>query len=86
MVLLTDCHSFAVLSVRRSAVILPSGDVVAFGVITHVPAFVHRLKSSLSVKRFVLAHSQRKPLSVLGDIGNQAIVVLKHFTPSTFEP
>jgi len=23
---------------------------------------------------------------VLGDIGNQAIVVLKHFTPSTFEP
>jgi len=25
-------------------------------------------------------------LSVLGDIGNQARVVLKHFTPSTFEP
>ena len=86
MVLLTDCHSFAVLSVNKSAVILPSGAIVAFGVITHVPAFVHRLKSSLSVNRFVLAHSHRKPLRVSGEIGSQAIVVLKHFTPSTFEP
>ena len=25
-------------------------------------------------------------MSVLGDIGSQAIVVLKHFTPSTFDP
>ncbi len=25
-------------------------------------------------------------MSVLGDIGNQARVVLKHFTPSTFDP
>lgn len=25
-------------------------------------------------------------MSVLGDIGNQAIVFLKHFTPSTFDP
>jgi len=43
-------------------------------------------KSSDCKKRFVIAHSQRKPLSVLGDIGSQARVVLKHFTPSTFEP
>ena len=71
---------------NKSAVILPSGAMVASGVITHVPAFVHRLKSSLSVNRFVLAHSQRKPFRVLGDIGNQARVVLKHFTPSTFAP
>ena len=86
MVLLTDCHSFAVLSVRRSAVILPSGAIVAFGVITHVPAFVHRLKSSLSIKRFVLAHSHRNHFSVLSEIAIPFISVSKYFTPSTFEP
>lgn len=59
MVLLTDCDSFDVLSVNKSAVILPSGAIVAFGVITNVPAFVHRLKSSLSVKRFCFVHSAR---------------------------
>ena len=57
----THCDSFDVLSVNKSAVILPSGAMVAFGVITHVPAFVHRLKSSLSVKRFVFNHSARYP-------------------------
>ena len=72
---------------NKSAVILPSGAIATFVVI--VPSEISDqvvLKSSDCRKRFVLAHSQRKPLSVLGDIGNQAIVVLKHFTPSTFEP
>lgn len=59
MVLLTDCHSFEVLRVRRSAVILPSGAIVAFVVITHPPGFVHRLKSSLSVNMFAFPHSAR---------------------------
>ena len=72
---------------NKSAVILPSGAIATFVVI--VPSEISDQvveKSSDCRKRFVLAHSQRKPLSVLGDIGNQAIVVLKHFTPSTFEP
>ena len=72
---------------NKSAVILPSGAIATFVVI--VPSEISDQvveKSSDCKKRFVLAHSQRKPLSVLGDIGNQAIVVLKHFTPSTFEP
>ena len=72
---------------NKSAVILPSGAIATFVVI--VPSEISDQvveKSSDCRKRFVLAHSQRKPLSVLGEIGNQAIVVLKHFTPSTFEP
>ena len=72
---------------NKSAVILPSGAIATFVVI--VPSEISDQvveKSSDCRKRFVLAHSHRKPLSVLGDIGNQAIVVLKHFTPSTFEP
>ena len=36
--------------------------------------------------RFVLAHSQRYPFKILGEIGSQAIVVLKYFTQSTFAP
>ena len=43
-------------------------------------------KSCDCKKRFVLAHSHRKPFRVSGEIGSQAIVVLKHFTPSTFDP
>lgn len=72
---------------NKSAVILPSGAIATFVVI--VPSEISDQvveKSSDCRKRFVLAHSQRKPLSVSGEIGNQAIVVLKHFTPSTFEP
>ena len=72
---------------NKSAVILPSGAIATFVVI--VPSEISDQvveKSSDCRKRFVLAHSHRKPLRVLGDIGNQAIVVLKHFTPSTFEP
>lgn len=61
IVLLTDCHSFDVLRVNKSAVILPSGAVVAFVVIDPVPQSVHKLKSSLSINRFVLAHSHKKP-------------------------
>ena len=72
---------------NKSAVILPSGAIATFVVI--VPSEISDQvveKSSDCKKRFVLAHSQRKPFRVLGDIGNQARVVLKHFTPSTFEP
>ena len=72
---------------NKSAVILPSGAIATFVVI--VPSEISDQvveKSSDCRKRFVLAHSQRKPLSVSCEIGNQAIVVLKHFTPSTFEP
>ena len=86
MVLLTDCHSFEVLRVSRSAVILPSGAMVAFGVITHVPTFVHKLKSSLSVNRFVLAHSTSNHLSVVFGIATQFASVSKYFTQSTFAP
>ena len=72
---------------NKSAVILPSGAIATFVVI--VPSEISDQvveKSSDCRKRFVLAHSQRKPLSVSREIGNQAIVVLKHFTPSTFAP
>ena len=72
---------------NKSAVILPSGAIATFVVI--VPSEISDQvvrKSSDCKKRFVLAHSHRKPFRVSGEIGNQAIVVLKHFTPSTFAP
>lgn len=43
-------------------------------------------KSSDRTRIFVRCHSQRYPFRILGEIGNQARVVLKHFTPSTFDP
>ena len=83
MVLLTDCHSLVTLSVNRSAVIVPFGEIPAFGVIEPVPQSVHKLKSSLSTNRFVLAHSQRKPFRVFSEIVFPFISVSKYFTPST---
>ena len=71
---------------NKLAVILPSGPVVAFPVTAPSHMSHHRLKSSVFMNRFVLAHSQRKPLSVLGEIGSQARVVLKYLTQSTFAP
>lgn len=86
MVLLTDCHSFEVLRVSRSAVILPSGAIATLVVIAPVPQSVQRSKASLSIKRFVLAHSHRNHFSVLSEIAIPFISVSKYFTPSTFAP
>ena len=83
----THCCPFVVLSVNNVAFILPSGLIPAFAVNVpnHCITQVVR-KFSDCKKRFVLAHSQRKPFRVLGDIGFPLISVLKHFTPSTFAP
>ena len=72
---------------NKSAVILPSGAIVAFPVI--VPPAINAQvvrKSSDCKKRFVLAHSQRKPLSVFSGIAIPFMSVSKYFTPSTFAP
>lgn len=72
---------------NKSAVILPSGAIATFVVI--VPSEISDQvveKSSDCKKRFVLAHSQRKPLSVFSGIAIPFMSVSKYFTPSTFEP
>ena len=72
---------------NKSAVILPSGAIATFVVI--VPSEISDQvveKSSDCRKRFVLAHSHRKPLRVLSGIGVPFMSVSKYFTPSTFEP
>lgn len=71
---------------NKVAVILPSGAIQIFVVIDHPSVAQVVRKSSDCRNRFVLAHSQRKPLRVSGEIGFPLISVLKHFTPSTFEP
>ena len=72
---------------NKSAVILPSGAIATFVVI--VPSEISDQvveKSSDCRKRFVLAHSQRKPLSVFSGIGLPFMSVSKYFTPSTIAP
>lgn len=81
------CKPAVTLGINRSIVFFPSGAIQIFVVIDHPPVIAQVVeKSSDCRKRFVLAHSHRKPFKVLGDIGFPLISVLKHFTPSTFEP
>ena len=67
---------------------LPSGQAEAPAVITSWAAFFAHVtvKLLLWTMRFVFPASQRYHLSILGEIVVQDSVVLKHLTPSTFEP
>lgn len=66
----------------------PSGHTEAPAVITSCTEFFAHVtvKLLLWMIRFVFEASQRYHLSVLGEIVAQDSVVLKHLTPSTFDP
>ena len=71
---------------NKVAVILPSGAIQIFVVIDHPSVAQVVRKSSDCRNRFVLAHSQRKPLRVFSGIAIPFMSVSKYFTPSTFAP
>lgn len=78
------CKPAVTLGINRSIVFFPSGAIQIFVVIDHPPVIAQVVeKSSDCRKRFVLAHSHRKPLRVLSGIGVPLISVSKYFTPST---
>jgi len=69
-----------------SAVSSPDGATAEFTLLVDQIIAQVVPKSSDLTNLFVLFGSINIPFKILGEIGSQSRVVLKHFTPSTFEP